>query len=574
VGLTEAGAGTETPEKREADVPHPATILVAAFPVASALVLVRAFPPHDRGWVAWVGLIPFCLAATGRRWAFERYLGATIAGLLYYGLGLGFIAEFEQTLLGGGSGRFAKLWLVASVITAWSWPLALFLARRLHLGSGLPLTFAFPVAWTVAEQGRQWFCEVAIANECPLMHLGYSQVDCGPILQSAALGGMGLVHWLVGSVNAVLAVAVRSAWLRSRPGRGEIVGMGLTVLAFGGCLIYGLVRLADRPPCRTVSVALVPRPLTFGLGRPELDRLRRESGQGPTAGAKSAVPRLYLYGENAIDQLELPPSLQVAGSESSPLRIWNELLGDLARDIGSCLIVGTTRRVGDDRSSRFHRCAVLVDPAKGIVDWSDKSVLVPFAEFSPGWARWPLLARILPVTDLDAEISPSERLAALVIEQPGGSSPARLGAAICYDVTSPKVFRATSPGIDAFVQLGGEPADPRGCANAWLQAMSRCRAVENRRAIARCDVSGYACLIDPNGRVVAEFRPHPGSATIRVDLPLGNPSTAYQRAGDWPAYLSLAVVVIVVGPFRAGRWARRRRAEGGRVRIDLRARMS
>ena len=71
------------------------------------------------------------------------------------------------------------------------------------------------------------------------------------------------------------------------------------------------------------------------------------------------------------------------------------------------------------------------------------------------------------------------------------------------------------------------------------------RAVENRRAIARCATSGISLFVDPYGRTF-DRTPIFTEAAARRELPRSRVSTFYNRHGDWFAQLSMVMTALLV----------------------------
>jgi len=520
-----------------------ATLTVAGLPILSAVLMAHAFPPNDLGWIAWVGLVPLCLVIPGSSWTFERYFGAVIAGLTFYGIGLRFIDTLSDVLPSASPGQFRRLWLAATVLGIWVWPLTILIARQLSLRCGFPLTAGFPIAWVIVEHARHWFSLVLFGNECPWLHLGYSQVEFCSILQVAALGGMGLISFLLCSVNAALAVVIHSVYERAWPNRRECVGMIMTILGLWVAFSYGLYQLQPGPTAASsvFRVGLVPRANMIAHAGSEVAILKSDLK------AENSRPHLLLYGENTIESISLPPACSAVGETKSDPGRWEAILADVSREMGTYLVVGATRSTRVIDGDQRHVCAVLVSPEKGLVAWSDKSALVPFAESSPPWAEYPVVRRLLGVTDKSDDFAPSARMSSFAVSVEGLSPPIRLGTAICYDVSSTKVFQDAALRSDAFLVLGNEPIDPRRCTPSWLLNMARCRAVESRRAIARTSIGGTSCMINCHGQIEAAL---PRSQTrtegsmLVAALPISGELSLYGRSGDWPTYFGFVITAL------------------------------
>jgi apolipoprotein N-acyltransferase len=84
----------------------------------------------------------------------------------------------------------------------------------------------------------------------------------------------------------------------------------------------------------------------------------------------------------------------------------------------------------------------------------------------------------------------------------------------------------------------GDSAEP------WLHlALSRLRAVEERRFLVRATNSGVSAIVDPGGRIVAQS----GLFTrenLRGVVRMLHGRTLYGRVGDWPGWLAGAFVAL------------------------------
>jgi apolipoprotein N-acyltransferase len=129
------------------------------------------------------------------------------------------------------------------------------------------------------------------------------------------------------------------------------------------------------------------------------------------------------------------------------------------------------------------------------------------------------------------------------------SRPLKLGVMICQDDNFTDVARAYGR---AGTQIMAVPT------NDWRQVKdhhfenSLFRAVENRYAIVRAASNGISALISPRGRVLARVDHfEKGPTVIAARLPVMSPSaTLYSLAGDWPAALSAALLVVGFVVFR------------------------
>ena len=78
----------------------------------------------------------------------------------------------------------------------------------------------------------------------------------------------------------------------------------------------------------------------------------------------------------------------------------------------------------------------------------------------------------------------------------------------------------------------------------WIHlALARLRAVAHRRFMVRATNSGVSAIIDPAGRIVARTDVLT-QATLRATVTPLDGETLYDRAGDWPGWVALAIVAV------------------------------
>ncbi|PYL22193.1 MAG: hypothetical protein DMF37_12575, partial [Verrucomicrobia bacterium] len=120
----------------------------------------------------------------------------------------------------------------------------------------------------------------------------------------------------------------------------------------------------------------------------------------------------------------------------------------------------------------------------------------------------------------------------------------RWGLQICKDMDFPKLSRKYAAEGATLLLV---PAWDFNL-DRWLHArMAVLRAVENGFALARSGRNGLLTLSDNRGRIVAEAATVPGRfVSITEKVNIGPEKTFYTRAGDWFAWVCVAVFVSLV----------------------------
>jgi apolipoprotein N-acyltransferase len=505
--------------------------------VVAPLLYGASFPLWRIAWVAWVALIPWCVAL--------RTVGTLPALLIACG----------STLLGSYA---CTTWLPSAVANYYQQPLALGIVlfvgvyvvsvgpyivaftlgyRRLAERPSAWLPLLAGAAWAAAEAGR---VRLLIGN--PFGLFGYSQVGVTPLVQIADVTGIYGVSCILIAANAAAAELWLAYGARRLSYRGPVCtpaqawrGAALVGVALAGMLVYGGLRLRSydaEPAPASTRVAIVQGNLDLG------SQWRQE-----------------FYGRNLEQYMRL--TLDRMRADRPPLVFWPEsamtffladeplyraAIGRLLLPTQTQLVAGGVRAEGAS-SQRYYNAGFLVAPDGSIVATYDKQQLLPFAEYFP-FGGIDLLRR---------EFGRVREFT------PGG--PARLlptvagaaGVVICNEAMFGEIAtERVRAGADYLVTLANDSwlGDRKFAEQAF--DMARLRAVEQRRYLVRASTSGPSAIVDPCGRVVSRTRddvPETLGGTIRAMTGL----TPYARYGDVFGLLCVLVPVTVLV-------ARRRRA--------------
>ena len=183
---------------RLSEAPWPSRVAVVLF----AALLTLAFPEPGLWWLGWFGLTPVIVLIVMSRSHGEALFRSWLGGV-------GFLTALHYWVI-PHTGVFTAVlapfvgffWLPLGLACRWSMrPTAPVQRQRLAL-------LLVPSVWVLMEVVRSW---EYLGGTWGL--LGLSQWRSGPVLQSAALGGVWLLSFVMAAVNVALASA-------SLPGRG------------------------------------------------------------------------------------------------------------------------------------------------------------------------------------------------------------------------------------------------------------------------------------------------------------------------------------------------------------------
>ncbi len=76
------------------------------------------------------------------------------------------------------------------------------------------------------------------------------------------------------------------------------------------------------------------------------------------------------------------------------------------------------------------------------------------------------------------------------------------------------------------------------------------RTIEHRRWLARATSTGVSAFADSMGRVVQTIPRDTAGVAMQTVPMLSSGPTIYERLGDWPGYLSLAILAVIFAVYR------------------------
>jgi apolipoprotein N-acyltransferase len=500
-------------------VPKPWLLL----PALTGVLLWLCFYPLGWGFLGWAALVPllFLVRLDARPWLI--YLGAFSGGCVFYWSALTWMTVADY--------RMVYTWAMLSVYCALYFPLALFMIRRLDRATGWPLTMTVPIVWTALE-----FLRSFLGTGFAWYFLGHTQHHYLAMIQVADLAGVYAITFVLAAANGWLVEflsalpEVRSACRQRRDARMRPRRWGWLVAALvAATLVYGASRLSQdefRPGPR---VALIQGNLD--------QRLRNEATEGAhealhadqqvlkhywdlcrLACLQSPRPDLVVWPETSFPYswYELPADLhKVPEPTLETARLVRGLLTEMAKETATNQLIGLNARAVDEQGKvRAYNSALLLSGLGNAEGIYDKIHRVPFGEYVPLRDWLPFMNRFAPY-DFDYSVQAGEKRTRFQLGK------YRFGVVICYEDTDPFLARqygrqqADGPAVDFLVNISNDGWFDGTRQHAEHLAISRFRAVETRRPLARAVNMGISAVIDGNGRVQKPKEvPVPGDAKL------------------------------------------------------------
>lgn len=492
--------------------------------------MIGAFPHLDWGWLAWFALVPFLATFPHIRFRTALSHGAAL-GLVFFGGLLYWIAVFAAHAAGPALGVVA--WLGAAVALGAS--LVVFAAGCQVLSrtqNPWAWRLGVPALWTFLEWVRQFGILGAGWGD-----LGYTQYRALPLLQLTKLTGVWGLSFLIVLVNVALAeIVTRRTSGTVGGGRGRFGFSALAAALVLATAVFGVVTLRTEHLQPTfVAAALQGNINQNVVATPAyVERVMETFGrQGREAAARGA--RLTVWPETALPgYLRDDPGFSRA--------ITAEAIAD-----NQAMLVGARER--DTASGKDRNAVFMVTPQGQIAGSYAKQRLVPFGEYVPLRAQFPILEKLhLTIYDM----APGEQTQPLL---DAGAPVGRVGVAVCYDSTYGRITREqVARGANLLVVATDDTWFGRTAAARQHAAMSAVRAAESDRYLVRCAATGISQVISPTGQVLSEaglFRP----AVVAALVESRTTRTLYVRAGDWFVGVCAALLVLVAGISVRGRRA-------------------
>jgi apolipoprotein N-acyltransferase len=456
--------------------------------MASTAALVWFGTGLDPWWpLLWFAPLPVLLSASRSTWR-----GVALTASLSWLLGS---LNLWHYLHGVGHAPASVLALFFG-LPALVFALAVSLFRALlRRGAYWSALLGFPASWVSFEYLRSVVSVHGTAGS-----LAYTQLGFLPFLQLASLTGSWGMSFLVLLSSATLAIGLHLR--KPSPKQAfRIAGAGLGVIA--AALVFGAVRLVQRPPAQWVKVGLAasdqPADVNVASAGPETARLLRDYA----AEAESLA-------ERGAQIIVLPEKLGVVADPD--VASADALFQSVAGETKAGIVVGL---IHVSPPVKYNQARVYAAGAE--VRSYDKHHMLPAYE----WMLKPGSALTL-------------------MYEPSGT----WGVAICKDMDFIRLSRQYG---EAGTGLMLVPAWDFELDRAWHGHMAVMRGVESGFSVVRAAKQGYLTVSDGRGRILAESRSDTAPfSTVVADVPVEHDTTLYLLLGDWFAWLALAIAAFTL----------------------------
>lgn len=377
--------------------------------------------------------------------------------------------------------------VVSFLIPAVVFGLAVLLVRGFLLRGSLFLAaFALPLYWVSYE-----FLCASASPHSTYGNLAYTQMNCLPVIQIAALTGIWGISFVVFLFAGTVGTLLSGAGSPTQRRAVCITACGLLCAVF----LFGLARLRSSSPTQSVAAVLMAKdvPMSVYLG-PEQEALQLLHEYA------DEIRRMTPAG---TDVVVLPEKIGRVNENSLPQL--DELFSSLAREVHATIVLGLVRK---GATEAFNSARVYSADGKLEANYDKHHLLLGVEPERPG----------------------SERV---LLRQMSGD----WGLQICKDMDFPQLSRQYARDGANLLLVPAWDFDR----DRWLHArMAILRGVENGFGVARAARNGLLTLSDSRGRVLAEKATTFGQFdSLHGTVNIVRERTFYDQAGNWFAWLSV-----------------------------------
>lgn len=497
--------------------------------VAAGLLTWLMVPNFSHWWLGFVALVPWMWAidAQSPRAAFVYgYITGVVAVFLGFFWMTELLTRFAQMPLAVAAGVHFLFALWQGLM--WAIPAALVaLAQR---RSAADVLWLAPPAWVVSE---------AFLPQLFPSTISLAWIEHPALLQSAELGGVQAVTFLMVAINAALFGIARGLWRDGAPPRLHAIA---SVLLLVGVPSLGTLRMtqidavaATRP---TLDVGVVQG--NFGIvtyAHPETRPLLLPEMQRVTAELEAKGADLAVWGETAYPYSAFGRDTKTDLPEKDRRRI--------RRGFDIPVAVGLVTRDKSGRNPYPWNSAIVVHPDDTIGDRYDKVYPLMFGEWVPFVDPEWYLETIPGASYINIGDGPR----VLRVDD------WRFGPLICYEDILPRYARwVASQDVHAFLNFTNDSWFGRSAEQTEHLGLAVFRAIEHRRSLIRSVNAGVSAYVDPAGRIVqrtnvtdADVDGYQGAEGFVATIPMMDPKhrTIFAMTGEAFPVACLVLVVVL-----------------------------
>ena len=499
-------------------LPAPVNALLA---FVAAVLLVFAFPNFEFWWIGWFAPAPLIYAVfREKESAAKSLVVGWIFGTVFF-FGSCWWLTFAPITYAGFPSLLAYFLLFGATAFVGLFPAIFALCLSLILKRfGSYAILSAPFVWTATEFLRFW----TTGNNWNAV--AYSQAFKLSIAQFATIGGIYLVGFLV-----ILESALIVFWLTNVNRRFPLYIFALLFVLAADVLKIQTFDDGSAPVQNNAAVNIVavqPNVPMSGMSAQKFAEVRKEHVELAENALRQIAARRT---ENSTPTVIVFPESPMNFMYSDDLEFQKFIREFASKNDVAVLFNSSEPEKGE---TQYYNSAVMVDAAGRKIAQYDKIYLVPFGESVPA-----PLKKLMPA--LVGSFAAGKEYDLL----PFGD--AKAGVMICFESHFPNLSREfVLEGADFLVEmtndgyLGDTPILRQHLANAVF------RAVETNRPVLRVTNVGISAYINERGQIIAPTSSYTTDTRIWTASKSDGSQTFYVKYGDWFAWLSVLVSVILL----------------------------
>lgn len=340
--------------------------------------------------------------------------------------------------------------------------------------------------WGAALWGGMELAVSHLLTGFPWLLLGATQLPWTPLAQTAALGGVPMISFIIVWTSLSLGIGIARSRLTSPSPWKWMADVIVPAGVIGLLSIYGYERIktidASRP-AESFRVALIqpafPQTLIWNS---QEDQSRFDDLLSLSEAALKLEPDLLVWPEGAF-----------SGNIESFVPVWDLLDRHQAWLCFNGTDVDVTTLDTEDPTT--FNAAFLMDPSGKLTDTYHKRHLVMFGEFVPLSQWFPFLKMLTPIQHL---FTPGKQSKTFSMPLQN----VQLYPLICFEDVMPYLTRgATRQQIDFLLNLTNDGWFKESAAQFQHASLAAFRSIETGLPMIRCGNNGLTCWIDPTGQL-------------------------------------------------------------------------
>jgi apolipoprotein N-acyltransferase len=498
--------------------------LIPAFlAILSGAFIAFAFPDFDIWFLTFIAWTPLLIALKGKSARVSLLLG-TLTGFTFAAIACRWL--FHTINYFGNFNAFLSILFMVIVCIYQGLReglLALLFSRAVNKGWPVPLSFAMAL----------------ISSEFlyPLLfpwHVATHVHTIPLLMQLADIGG----PFLIAAFLAMTSIAIAEifwSFKEKRPVSKAVVAAGvlspLIMIAYGAYRISYIDGIVHNFPAGRVGIYQGNRPM---LGDNPVDSLK--------AYRKGSWALETI--DNSLDFIMWPEGGLSYGLREKEVSSFfknsvfnaNETYGNFK--INTPIVTGGFVLRGDGKDLKTYNVSYLVEPNGRVGGIYEKYFLIPFGEFIPFGNIFPVLYTISPNS---LRLTPGTHLSTFTFKN------YTITPLICYEDIKPSFANnaITVSNPDLLVSFANDGWFGQSSVPHVHFAMSKFRAVEHRRYLARATNTGISGFVDPAGRAYETTDP------VQIQDRIGEVRymkmhTIFEALGDYPYWL-ISIGIILMG---------------------------